>query len=323
MRSIGGYFSLELPCQTWGEKYPNGIKLNAGRYALEYILKAKGYKKLWIPYYCCDTVLQPVQSLGIDYEFYHINKNLEIAEKVSVGKDEALLYVDYFGLKGTYADYGVAYDYGSNVIIDKTQAFYDIPKEGVDTFYSCRKFFGVSDGAYLFTDKPLDEDLPFDHSSERLRAQLDRIDLSPEEAFNEYHKSEENLDCVGIHRMSKLTQAMMNTIDYWKVACQRMRNYQYLNRYLEESNGIHLNFTCDTVPMVYPYYCTKAGLRNHLIKNHIYVAKYWPNVEEWTGKDKDSVEADLAEHLIPLPIDERYGEEEMKFIIETIRNYGK
>lgn len=71
--------------------------------------------------------------------------------------------------------------------------------------------------------------------------------------------------------------------------------------------------------MVYPYYCQKEGLRQHLIGNKIYVAKYWPNVEEWAGKD--SVEADLAEYLIPLPIDQRYGKEEMDYIIDTIKNF--
>ena len=71
--------------------------------------------------------------------------------------------------------------------------------------------------------------------------------------------------------------------------------------------------------MVYPYYCHKEGLRQHLIDNKIYVAKYWPNVEEWAGKD--SVEADLAEYLIPLPIDQRYGKEEMDYIIDTTKNF--
>lgn len=321
MRSIGGYFSLELPRNTWGERYTQAIRLNAGRYALEYILKAKGYKKLWVPYYCCDTVLQPVKNLGIDYGFYHIDKNLEIVDKVDVGKDEALLYVDYFGLKGSYSDYSVVTDYGPNVIIDKTQAFYDKPKENVDTFYSCRKFFGVADGAYLFTDKKLFEDLARDHSSDRLKAQLDRIDLSPEEAFREFHAASRELENSGIRQMSKLTQSMMDAIDYSDVANRRMLNYQYLDKFLRESNGAQFNFDCETVPMVYPYYSKKDGLRQYLIKNHIYVAKYWPNVTEWV--DKDSIEYDLAEHLIPLPIDQRYGEEEMKFIIEKIKEYGE
>jgi hypothetical protein len=79
------------------------------------------------------------------------------------------------------------------------------------------------------------------------------------------------------------------------------------------------SINCDTVPMVYPYYRHQKGLREYLIKNKIYVAKYWPNVGERSGKD--SLEADLTEFLLPLPIDQRYGEEEMNYIIETIKNF--
>lgn len=71
--------------------------------------------------------------------------------------------------------------------------------------------------------------------------------------------------------------------------------------------------------MVYPYYRHQKGLREYLTKNKIYVAKYWPNIGERSGKD--NLEADLAEFLLPLPIDQRYGEEEMNYIIETIKNF--
>jgi hypothetical protein len=46
MKSIGGFFSLELSHSTWGERYPKAIKLNSGRSCLEYILIARKYKKV-------------------------------------------------------------------------------------------------------------------------------------------------------------------------------------------------------------------------------------------------------------------------------------
>lgn len=60
---IGGYFSFEL--NSIYEKYSNAVKLNAGRYALEYILRARKYKKVYIPYYICDSVMQPINELGV------------------------------------------------------------------------------------------------------------------------------------------------------------------------------------------------------------------------------------------------------------------
>lgn len=318
MKSIGGFFSLELPHNSWGEIYPEAIRLNSGRSSLEYILKARKYRKVWIPYYTCDAILEPIIRNGLDYEFYHIDKNFHIADKVHVGKDDVLVYTDYFGLMDDYA-FEVAYEYTPNVILDNTQAFYTRPRRNTDVFNTCRKFFGVSDGAYLFTDARLDMDIPQDHSRKRMNAVLDRLDRSPEEAFQEYHESEVSLGTCGMRIMSKLTQSIMDSIDYTDVANRRLKNFYRLDRALASINEIHFSIKSDSVPMVYPFYCHQKGLREYLIKNKIYVAKYWPNVADWAGKD--SLEADFAEYLLPLPIDQRYSEDEMDIIVSYIINF--
>lgn len=68
--------------------------------------------------------------------------------------------------------------------------------------------------------------------------------------------------------------------------------------------------------MVYPYWTNDDSLRKKLIDNRIYVAKYWPNVMEWSTPCE--LEYELAFHILPLPIDQRYCEEEMNGIIELI-----
>lgn len=318
MESIGGYFSLELPHNTCGDMYPHALRLNAGRYCLEYILRARRYRKVFIPYYTCEAVLQPIKALGLSYEFYHIDENFHIVGDVNVGKSDVLVYTNYFGVMESYAN-EVAYEYSPNVIIDNTQAFFAKPTEGNDSFNTCRKFFGVSDGAYLFTDARLDMDIPQDHSTPRMNAVLDRIDKSPEEAFGEYHDNEASLDCCGMRLMSKLTQKIMESIDYRVVSNRRLQNYHFLDKALKDTNEMHFTISPETIPMVYPYYCHKKGLRQHLISNRIYVAKYWPNVESWAGTG--SLETDIAEFLLPLPIDQRYGKEEMTYILNTITGF--
>lgn len=162
MEAIGGYFSLELN-NGW-ERHHYALHLNAGRYALEYILMVRKYRKVYLPYYICDSVMEPIKRQGIEFEFYHINEHLEPAVRLHPQDDEAVLYVNYFGLKNRIAD-TFCYAY-RNTILDYTQAFYS--ERGnkyedrtiqCDTFYSCRKYFGVPDGAYLYTDCYLDEGL--------------------------------------------------------------------------------------------------------------------------------------------------------------------
>lgn len=322
MEPIGGYFSLEL--NEGRERHSLAIHLNAGRYALEYILKARKYRKVYLPYYICDSVLEPIKRQGIKYEFYHINEQLEPAAELHPQADEAVLWVNYFGLKNRRAS-SFCYSY-PNTILDQTQAFYSEQgnyyndlKVQCDTFYSCRKFFGVPDGAYLYTNCLLNEEIPQDESFERMTFLTKRIDRSPQESYADFQAHDEKLSTLGMRRMSRLTESMMRGIDYTVKANQRIRNFHVLDDALRTTNNFKGEMDYATVPLVYPYLIEDgACLRQHLIEHQVFCARYWPNVLEWC-KPGD-FEYHLAENLVCLPIDQRYGEEEMIKIIEVIRN---
>ena len=316
MKSIGGYFGLELPQGT--EYHSQAIALNTGRNALEYILRARGYKRVYLPYYSCEVLLEPFKRLGVEYTFYHINANLEADLQPSLNSDEAILCINYFGLKQDHVN-ALAQRYGKQLIVDNTQAFYARPIDGIDTFYSCRKFFGVPDGAYLYCDKVLDAELEQDYSWERMTHLLKRIDVSAEAAYADFREQSEKLKNNPIRKMSQLTHSIMASIDYNDVAEKRRQNYLLLDKALGNKNGITLSLAADAVPMVYPFFTTDQQLRQHLIDNKVYVATYWPNVLDWINTD--STEYTLTTQLLPLPIDQRYSEEEMKRIQRLVAGF--
>lgn len=310
--AIGGYFELELPQRE--EFHKNTLRLNSGKNCLEYILRARRYNKVYIPYYTCDVVVRPFEKLHISYEFYHINIHLELAQEINLKEGEALLYTNYFGLKQTYVE-SLANQYGSHLIVDNTQAFFAMPIKGIDTFYTCRKFFGVSDGAYLYTDEKLDIQFEQSTSYERVAHLIKRIDVSPEAGFEDFHESDEILARENIKLMSKFTQRMMQSIDYEDVLKKRRANYQILHHALGANNNLKLSLEDDAVPMVYPYLSPVKGLREKLIENKIFVARYWPNVLEWTTSgDIDYLFASQMQHL---PVDQRYSKSEMLKIISV------
>lgn len=314
-KAIGGYFSLELPYNEYGEYHRDAIRLNTGRYCLEYVLRVKKYTKVYLPYYMCDAVLQPINKLGLDYQFYHIDKYFHIAEVLHPKKDEVILYCNYFGLMDEYVKI-VTDRYAPNIIIDNTQAFFSRPLPEIDTFYTCRKFFGVADGAYLYTNKEADFDIPQDYSSSRMLFLLDRLDKSAEEAFSDYHKSEDTLDHDEIKKMSKITQFIMSSIFYKSIADRRISNYTYLHDNLSSSNTLSVDLERESVPMVYPFLSDDINLRKKLIDNKVYVASYWPNVKNMSNLE--SVESQFAVNLIPIPIDQRYGNDDLNKILEII-----
>ena len=314
-KAIGGYFSLELPYNEYGEYHRDAIRLNTGRYCLEYVLRVKKYTKVYLPYYMCDAVLQPINKLGLDYQFYHIDKYFHIAEVLHPKKDEVILYCNYFGLMDEYVKI-VTDRYAPNIIIDNTQAFFSRPLPEIDTFYTCRKFFGVADGAYLYTDKEADFDIPQDYSSSRMLYLLNRLDISAEKAFEEYHISENLLDSSGIRKMSKISENILKSIDYKKIVEKRRKNFLLLNDALKEKNIVEINLDSLAVPMIYPMWGRNRQLRELLIKNKVYIATYWPNVMKWATSD--SIECQLVKELIPLPIDQRYGRDDMESIIKYV-----
>lgn len=312
-QAIGGYFELELPQKA--EFHPNAIALNTARNCLEYVLITRRYKKVYIPRYTCAVILEPFAKHGIEYEFYPINNRLEPQVLPDLQQSEAFLYTNYYGLKQNVV-HKLVERYGDKIIIDNAQAFYAPPVQGVDTFYSPRKFFGVPDGGYLYTTAPPLADLPRDTSWNRMQQLLQRIDESAEAGYNHFRKNSETLVNAPILRMSKLTQRILRSIDYEQAKAQRLKNYHTLHRALKSHNLLHFELGCDDVPMVYPFQTTDETLRQRLINNRIFVATYWPNVLQWSPEN--STENQLAKQLIPLPIDQRYYETDMQIIINTI-----
>ncbi|MDY0042931.1 MAG: hypothetical protein RBS57_21680, partial [Desulforhabdus sp.] len=143
MKAIGGYFELEL---NPGPEYHLGaVRLNSGRNAFEYILRAKRVEKVFLPYYTCEVMFQPVARAGVACELYGIGENFEpMFDFGSMRPSDYLVYTNYFGLHEHVAK--EISKVCQNLIVDNSQAFFTRPLKGVDTFYSPRKFFGLPDG---------------------------------------------------------------------------------------------------------------------------------------------------------------------------------
>ncbi len=296
--------------------------LNTGCNCLESILRLRRYDLVYLPLYNCDVLLKRIQSMGIQVVLYHINYNLEICEQIEVNEKECVLYVNYFGLKDNYIKQLVSV-YGNHLIIDNSQAFYSKPINNIDSFNSCRKFFGVPDGAYLFTNTAESIQLERDASYARMSFLLKRIDLGAEAGYADFREQSELLEIQPIRRMSRLTERIMSSIDYDGIAKQRRNNYCLLDKYLSSSNGFHFALTDDAVPMVYPYLPATPHLKNTLLSNKVFVATYWPNVIEQSKEEE--LEYSIAKNACFLPVDQRYGASEMRRIVDLImeQSYGK
>ena len=57
-------------------------------------------------------------------------------------------------------------------------------------------------------------------------------------------------------------------------------------------------------------------LRKKLINSKIYIPTLWPDVLELC--EKDSIEYNYAQNILPIPIDQRYNDKDMDYIISKI-----
>lgn len=320
IKAIGGYFELaEKDCE-YGRMPVDGVALNTCRNALEYIILQLGdAKRVYVPYYTCEAVIEPLKRMSLKYEFYHINEYLEIAEDIKLGTGDYLIANNYFGIKDAYITQ-LAKKYGERLIVDNAQALFAPVLNSIKAAYSTRKYVGVADGGFA-VGVPSESSLKYelDNSSEHDSHLLIRKQKGAEAGFKDYQVNECKLDNQPIRRMSPQTQSILSFIDYEAVIQQRRKNYYYLTETLGEKNLIQLphmdSFAC---PMVYPFMTNDESLRGRLIQNKVFVARYWPNVFEWCNES--DLEFKLAMGILPIPVDHRYNEIEMNVIIQIINN---
>lgn len=291
--------------------HDDAVKLNCARQGVNYIIKANNYKKIFIPYYICDTVYK---ALEIDYEFYYLDKNLlpKITPEL-IKKNSAILYPNYFGtndanVKKVLSSY-------SNVIVDNTQAFYQKLKN-CDVVYSPRKFFWVTDGCYTYCQKKFNIELERDVSHQRMAPLFKRIECGANAAYKATLDNEEEITNSGMKKMSLLTEMVLHSIDYKKMANIRKKNFNFLHGELAKINELKLIKATKSVPMVYPLLINNSSLRTKLIEKHIYLPSWWKTVIEKVSPN--SYENYLSNNLLPLPIDHRYDVKDMKFIVGQI-----
>jgi len=319
MKAIGGYFELELP--KGSEYHKKAIALNSGRHCFEYILRLRKYIKVYLPYYTCEVILEPIKKLNLQYEYYHINEKLEPHFDFSLlQENEAFLYTNYFGLKDKYINTLIS---KHNIIIDNCQAFFSYPLPYFNTFYSPRKFFGVPDGGYLYiyNNIKLDMRLKQAKSYNKCSHLLKRIDLSAEKGYSDFKKNDFKISSEPLMEMSKLTHRLLSSIDYKYCKEKRQENFIWLHNQLKNINLLDIDslINNEEVPMIYPLLINKPHLREKLIDKNIFIPQYWKNVFVWTKKS--DYEQYLTRCLIPLPIDQRLKKQDLNIIKNSVLKY--
>ena len=323
MREIGGFFELgggyhESPHHS---AWAYNTSRNAFRDLLNTIKQHQGAlpQRIVLPVFNCPDVAAMLQQAfpEIALIFYNINRKFDpILDGIDLEEDDLLYTVDYFGL-GRRAV--IKARKGS--VTDSVHAFFRPPIEGQHSLYSFRKFFGVPDGAYLYTPMLMQAKEPWTSWSHCTHL-LKRVDLSAQYAYADYLKAEETLSAADVAGMSRLSISLMSLVDIERTVEARLSNFSHLNSRFAKSN--ELSNLIDTarsdtefVPFTFPLLINEGSrIRSELISRNIFTPTYWTGVLDHPSVN--DFERHLALNTVHLPIDQRYGLSEMDEIIHQL-----
>ena len=307
MKEIGGY--IELDTYKFQMMHEKAVPLNCGRNCLAYLIMTKKIKKLVIPYFLCDSVACVCKKYGVKIRYYHITENF-LPKDLYLDDDEWLYIVNFYGQISKEQILIFKNQY-SKIILDYAQAYFEMPLDNIASIYTCRKFFGVADGAFLYTDELSDREFEVDESFERMRFLMGRYERTASDFYADYVENNKIFCNEPIKKMSKLTYNLLHAIDYKEVENIRTKNFRYLQLHLKSINKLELKIPKGA--FMYPLYVSNGTeIRKKLQRKNIYIPTLWSDV--FNVCDEKMLEYDMAKNILPLPIDQRYDEDTMKYL---------
>lgn len=312
MKAIGGFFELELP-RAGAPPHPRAAALSTGRACMMVMLADLRPRRVHVPFYTCDAVLEPFARLGIETSSYALGETLYPAELPELNAAEYLLWIDYFGVCAHHTE-RLKVAIGDRLLIDDTHNFFREGHPGYWSFTSARKYFGVPDGAFLYSPHAVSVDAKRFTGISVTHAVLRRLGRG-EEAFAAYQAYERSLDST-VYRISEISEALLGAVDIAGVAASRRRNFAFLHHELGSHNRFPLSES-DQVPFCYPYLPAVPIERSELHAHGFFVPCLWPDVEHRTASGFE-FERRLSTRLLPLPIDHRYTPTDLRPLVDHL-----
>ena len=174
----------------------------------------------------------------------------------------------------------------------------------------------LTEWEYLSTDTSLTENKTVDYSAERMKHILGRYEHNAGTYYKDMLENAAKYDGMELRQMSKLTQNLLKAVDYDRAKKKREENYRILGELLPSESIF--NQTVPEGPFAYPYFHADGmKLRRYLAEKKIFVPTYWKNIIE--NSETKSLEYTWAANILPLPCDQRYSVEDMKYMASVVR----
>ncbi len=334
MREIGSEFWLEREPSATSNR--DGCFVLSGRTAIDLIVhgiaKKRPVHKVYMPAWCCDSMIAPFSHRNIHVDFYDVRFDGQLKCHTEITESTEILYVtNYFGYENTL-DIDVVRQFktqGTIILYDRTHSFLmddDPYLELTDySFASIRKWMGVIGGAVVDGVKDYQlKPYPYLNCKEKAmrvkRAFIDGDTSIDKQAFlNQYGEFGHHLaEDYQNYEMDDLSYALYKTEDIAAMRHKRRENAKYLHEHLKSVQLLG-ELTDNAVPLFVPIFFDSSEQRNavrrKLIEAEIYCPIHWPKPAQIPADYKANRIYDTELSLI---CDQRYTTEDMQRVVDVI-----
>lgn len=330
----------EIGSEFWIKAVPenllterDGTYTISGRTAIDLllqdILKNRSVRSVYMPAWCCDSMLAPFVARDIQIQFYDICLDKQISCQHEITEHTDIFYLtNYFGYENTVSVKKVRAikEKGSIILYDRTHSFLMEDEEYCKlanySFASIRKWMGVVGGAVVngLKEKPKLLDCPYAPIKEV--AMLDKwrylngdASIIKEDFLNAFgafghHLAEDYRD----YEMDALSYTLYKQEDLKVMRERRRNNAAYLHEHLK---GVFFigELTDNSAPLFVPVFFEnkqqRDRIRKKLVENNIYCPVHWPKPQQIP---EGFAVNEIYDTELSLICDQRYGLGEMKEI---------
>lgn len=325
------------------------VFLSSGRSAILLVLQEieargrSGQKKALIPSFICDTVIEPflqegytIYPLPIGYDLCTDGKSLlQAVERYDANVVFLHRYFGFDTLRDCMPEIEMLRARGVVVIEDRTQSLYSTytPLNADFWIGSLRKWGPLPDGAFAACMEGSFSKTPESYDTALERAKLQAIYAKgayiyhgqgrKEDFLRMFREAETLLDQQKeIYAISPASVQIQLAMDLEALKNSRRKNYLAVADALKTCKNVHVCFPIleeESVPLYLPIWVDgdKYALQAYLRDASIYAPTVWPrpdNLPEVCGEAEQ-----LYEHILCLPIDQRYDLKDMQRMAERVR----
>lgn len=319
--------------------------LRSGREALLYAscnCKLTKEKTILFPAYCCWSMSAPFEKSAWKVVYYRLHEDLTIDEEyllqlLKIYKPEAILTMNFYGSASTASAIAKvkAFDEKITVIEDFSHCTFCLKRifnEQVDFYVSSiRKSVGICDGAivlskmqcnpaYIQFEQKDFADKRFVAQTEKRRYSFSKNIDSKSEFLSAIRECEGIInEFNAVRPISERAKLMLILINGEEITYARQQNMKHLWTLLNGKVKMipELEYSFEGAPFSLPILVNDQDVVQHkLAQNGIYAPVFWPICEE--ARKVCEISAYVSDHMLSIPVDQRYTWDDMEEIAEII-----